>query len=191
MGFNNLDGFERFLDRKLDSLAKKVAKEARVEFEKKIKELNTAFLNSADFRAIKGTLVGEYGFTPEEVSALDNIIDAMTRVSNKEESDYSFVIEYVSLSELHKQPEAAHNLFVRPDDGEQVAWTRWLEEGASILGYSYDPETSKSSRSGKGTMEKGGGWRLRPTRAFSKLAKKLNFKDLRGVMALAVRRVKR
>ncbi len=191
MGFRNLDSFNSFLDRKLESIAKKVTRQAKAEFDKKIEELNKAFLNSSDFRNIQGSLVGEYGFTPEEVSALDNIVTAMNRVTDREATDTSYVIQYVNLEELHKQPEAAHNLFVRPDRGEQVAWTRWLEEGASVLGYSFSDEDTKTSRSGKGTMASGGSWRLRPTRAFSQLSKKVGIDDVKKIMTLSIRKIKK
>ena len=191
MVFNNLDAFESFFNKKLDSIAKKITRQAKAEFSKKIDELNKAFLNSSDYNNIKGSLLGEYGFTSEEVSALDNIVDAMNRVSDIESTDTSYVVQYVNLEELHKQPEAAHSLFVSPDSGEQVSWTRWLEEGASVLGYSFSDDQSKSSRSGKGTMKAGGGWRLRPTRAFSEIAKKVGIDDVKKIMTLSIRKIKK
>jgi len=189
MEFLNLDAFAAFLEKKANSIGKAIAREAQKEFEKKIAELNNAFLSSRDFRDIKGKLQGEYGFTNEEVAGLDNIVDAMERSSKVTKDDTSFIIEYVNLKDLYGQPEASHSLSNAKGPGETISWAQWLEEGASIVGYSFDSRNSKSSRSGKGVMEEGGAWRLRPTRAFSKIAKNLDLGDLRNMMTLVVKRV--
>jgi len=191
MEFRNIDEFENFVEKKANQFAKKVAIQAKALFKKKIVELNRSFLSSSDFNKIKTSLVGEYGFTPEEVSSLDKIVDAMSRSSNIVDKGDSFVIEYVNLSELYNQPEAQHNLSSSSRAGEVVSWAEWLEEGASIIGSSYSGKDSPSSRSGKGTMVDGGAWRIRPTRAFSNLAKKIGLEGTRKIMTLAVRRVKK
>jgi hypothetical protein len=190
MEIKNLGEFEGFLDKKTKQIGKLVATQARKLFQKKIEELNEAFLTSSDFKNIKTRLVGEYGFTPEEVQSLDNIVDAMTRVSNIDDSD-GFVIQYVNLRALHNQPEAQHGLSSSSRAGEVVSWTEWLEEGVSITGHSYTAKPSPDSRSGKGIMSEGGAWALRPTRAFSNLSKKFGLKEAKEIMTLSVKRVKR
>jgi len=185
-----MNQFENFIVKKAEAIAKKVAKQAEIGFKKKIDELNKSFLNSSDFKKIKTSLVGEYGFTPEEVSSLDNIVDAMNRSTvTKSGSDY-FVVEYVNLAELYNQPESQHQLSAKSRAGEVVSWAQWLEEGVSVFGFSYSDKNSDSSRSGKGVMEAGGSWKIRPTRAFSNLAKNMGLDGAKKVMTLAVRKVR-
>lgn len=191
MEFRNLDQFENFVTKKAKSFAKKIAKQAKLDFKKKIDKLNNSFLNSSDFNKIKTSLVGEYGFTPEEVSSLDNIVNAMNRSSNIVDNGDSFIIEYVNLSTLYNQPEAQHQLSGRSNSGEVVSWAEWLEEGVSIFGFSYSDKESASSRSGKGVMEEGGSWKIRPTRAFSNIAKSTGLEDAKKIMTLSVRRVRK
>lgn len=190
MEFRNLDQFEKFLDKKLGKIAKAFTKEAEQEFKSQIDRLNRSFLSSKAYRDVKGSLAGEYGFTKNEIAALDNIIDAMTRVSSQSKTDDSFVIQYVNLEDLHAQPEAQHALTSKYGT-DVISWTRWLEEGVSVLGYSFSPEGGKDSRSGKGIMKKGGAWQLRPARGFTKLRNNLELSELKKKMSLVVKRIKK
>jgi hypothetical protein len=187
--FKNLSELETFISSRIKKISKKIMKEAEKDFRKKIDELNNSFLNSKDFREIKTRLVGEYGFTEGEVQALDNIVDAMSRVSKYTSSDSEFVVEYISLAELHGQPEARHTLTSAKSGGETISWTRWLEDGASVLGYTFSAKDSENSRSGKGVMSEGGAWRLRPTRAFSNLRKQLKLEDVKKILSISIKKI--
>jgi len=190
MSFRNLGSFESFLDKKLDKIAKQFTKEAEETFRSQVEILNRAFLNSKAFREIKGSLVGEYGFTRDEVASLDSIIQAMDRVSTEEKSDYSFVIQYVDLNALHAQPEAQHEL-TSHETPVTVSWTKWLEEGASVAGFSFARGGGKDSRSGKGIMKEGGTWVLRPSRGFTGLRKSLDLAKIKRDLSLVVKRVRK
>lgn len=190
MEFRNLDQFEKFLEKKAERIAKAFVKEAEAEFRKQIERLNKAFLSSSSFKEIKSSLAGEYGFTKDEIANLGDIVNAMSRVSKESKTNDSFVIQYVNLEELHAQPEAQHAL-TSEDGTEVISWTKWLEEGATVLGYSFSPKGGKESRSGEGVMKKGGAWRLRPARGFTKLRKNLDLSELKKRMSLVVKRVKK
>jgi len=187
--FRNIDQFEAFVSSKIKKLSKKIVKNAEKDFRKKIDELNNSFLSLKDFSDIKTKLVGEYGFTEGEVQALDNIVDAMSRVSRYHSSDTGFVVEYIALAELHEQPEARHTLTNAKNGGETISWTRWLEDGASVLGYTFSAKDSENSRSGKGVMSEGGAWRLRPTRAFSNLRKQLKLEDVKKILSISIKKI--
>jgi hypothetical protein len=187
--FKNLGAFEEFVSSRVKRISKKIVKIAEKDFRKKIDELNRAFLSSKDFKDIKTRLVGEYGFTDGEAQALDGIVDAMNRVNRVQSTDSEFIVEYLPLEELHEQPEARHTLSNSAGSGESISWTRWLEDGASVLGYSFSAKASEDSRSGKGIMNEGGAWRLRPTRAFSNLRKKLRIEDVKKTLSISIRKV--
>jgi hypothetical protein len=190
MSFRNQGQFEEFLGKKLEKIARQFSKEAEGVFRNQIEKLNRAFLTSSAFKEIKGSLAGEYGFTRSEIAELDSIIEAMTRVSSEESKDYSFVIQYVDLKALHAQPEAQHDL-TSSDGSDTISWSRWLEEGATVAGFSYARDGGKGSRSGKGTMKEGGTWVLRPARGFTSLRKNLDLDKIKKDLSLVVKRVRK
>lgn len=173
--------------------------------------LRDTFRDSAEFRDLSGRLVGEFGFTPEEVSNLDKILELMVPGNSNITvsklnigKTYSFILEWVDYDKLKKHPYAQHDLTRLDRDGSiiditaTVSWVEWLEEGESIIGYRFDPVgnrgfAKKQSRSGEGLMKKttgGGAWVFEPTGILHRIAEMEDGKLLRRGFGLLARKVR-
>jgi len=175
--------------------------------------LQTQFANSEEFRALKGKLQGEFGFTNEEVKNLDRILDLM--VPGKSEITISKIrtgpnqflmsLEWVDFKKLKAHEFAQHELTRLDAAGRVVditdiiSWVEWLEEGATIKGYEFfRPSRARSgtidskafSRSGQGLMKRTDSnfWTFNPTRVFESIAKAENGKFIKKGFGLLVKR---
>lgn len=171
------------------------------------------FKNSDEFRSLKTDLVGEFGFTKEEVFALDKILDLMVpegnRITvNRIKSDIGrpkeIILDWVDFEALKTHPFAQHDLtkldrvsntFVVQ---QTVSWVEWLEEGVTITGYTFSDKTrtdkGRFSRSGQGLMRKSkkssGNFIFRPTRVFENISRKAeDFSILEKGLGLLLRSV--
>jgi len=181
--------------------------------QKNAEYLRDTFKSSSEFGDLKGKLVGQFGFTPEEVAQLDRILDLLVPGSNKVtvtrtkygQDEYSIALEWVDMSQLKAHPFAQHDLTTLDETGsvtgvtDTVSWVEWLEEGVSVIGYYFSkvPASSKSrsvanrSRSGAGLMKKsqGGVWTFQPTRVFEGIAKMENGKFLKKGFKLIAKKI--
>ena len=157
--------------------------------------LRNTFANSTSYKDLKGRLVGEFGFTPTEVQNLDNILSLFVpsksnpivkiRTTDRRSSGFSMMLEWVDYPKLKDHNLAQHVLTRLDEDGnvvgitDVVSWVEWLEEGATIRGYTFTKpggthggkNTKDRSRSGKGLMRKDGGiWTFQPTEILKNLA---------------------
>ena len=159
------------------------------------KVLRDVFANSDEFQSLKGKLKGEFGFTNEEVAKLDRILDLLlpnneVTVSRVQTSGGKFLmqLEWVDFRKLKEHEFAQHELTRLDAMGrvvditDVISWVEWLEEGATIRGYSFSrvrrgqgavggTDPSAFSRSGEGIMKRSGGiWTFQPTRIFHEIA---------------------
>ena len=156
--------------------------------ENQAKFLRDAFKNSSEFNDIKTKFVGEFGFTPEELSRLDRILDLLIPGSNDITvgeiktgiGTKSILLQWVDYEKLKQHDYAQHEL-TKLDSSSGgfsitgvVSWVEWLQEGVSVIGYEFSPvnaRNNKFSRSGEGIMmQSEGTFVLKPTRIFDKIA---------------------
>ena len=178
--------------------------------------LQQKFLSSEEFTALGGRLVGEFGFTPEEVNNLQRISSLLVPGSNDitvskvkvAKGEYSMLLEWVDLAKL-KEHEFAQHVLTRLDASGRVigitdivSWVEWLEEGATVRGYYFSRPggrfsgpageqvaAANFSRSGEGLMKKSqaGSWIFRPTRVFERIGKQTSKQDFKRGFGLLVR----
>jgi len=169
--------------------------------------------NSNEFRDVQTTLVGEFGFTAQEVAQLPRIFSLLipgtdrriTRIDRKTGTLDNFaILRWNDLETLFKHPFAQHDLTRFNVDTrsfqltETVSWIQWWEEGQVRTGVVFDPNSPNArrippSRSGKGLMREttGGIWRLEPTFIFRKTADAFNPKNMVKQFKLLVKKVRR
>jgi hypothetical protein len=143
---------------------------------------------SEEFKALKTpTLIGQFGFTPQEVANLDNLFPviqggdkSITNVKVKTMTKIkSAILNWVDFAKLKDHPVAEHELTSfdarsRTFSVDQiVSWIEWWEEGVTVRGHIFTRgnELNRSfSRSGLGIMmpRSGGFFLLRPTMIFQK-----------------------
>lgn len=171
--------------------------------------LRTVFANSQEFQDLKGRLVGEFGFTPEEVSQLDRILELLVpgahgiTVSNVKTGPGQFLmqLEWVDFKALKRHDFAQHVLSKLDSSGavdsitDIISWVEWLEEGATIRGFEFfrpDSKNRRFSRSGEGLMKQtdGGVWSFQPTRVFERIAKEEKGRFLKKGFGLLIKRAK-
>ncbi len=171
--------------------------------------------NSDAFRDLQGKLIGEFGFTPEEVFDLRRILTLLVpgshgitniKVGTRGETMFA-ILEWVDFKKLKAHPFAQHDL-TRFDPvsksfklTETVSWVDWLENGQVIRGYVFNPistgrdPSEKFSRSGRGLMQRSrsGAFEFKPTRVFSNRSRKFKRSELKrgfGAVLRATRRRK-
>lgn len=153
--------------------------------------LSRSYVEGEDFQALKGSLVGEFGFTPEEVGQLDGVFGVLSddpSITNIEvivsPKLASIILNWCDYDEFAKHPVALHDL-TRNVGGagfqtiQTVSWVEWLEKGVTVRGYEFDPTgRGKYSRSGFGLMREGHGmWAFAPTFALEKAAGSVDFES--------------
>ncbi|MHA2341936.1 MAG: hypothetical protein ACXADW_08655 [Candidatus Hodarchaeales archaeon] len=160
--------------------------------------LRREFENSAEFKDLKGRLIGEFGFTPEEVQKIDRLLTLLvpggneitvTKIQNGP-NRFLMQLDWVDFEELKAHEFALHLLTKLDADGKVesitdiISWVEWLEEGATVRGYEFfRPGTGliggargtpavNFSRSGEGLMRRrnSGFWTFEPTRVFERIA---------------------
>ncbi len=164
--------------------------------------LTTQLSNSSEWSALHNQLIGEFGFTPEEVSRLNEILPFIETGSNISKVEISVstnrcfaVLQWVDFEELKNHPLAQHALTRRGENIgsgwdiiSYVSWIDWLENGETIEGYSFiDKAWGAYSRSGKGIMKKGGLWQFEPTHIFEQISSKLDKKQLEKGLGVVLR----
>lgn len=151
--------------------------------------LQKTFLNSKEFKDLGSSLVGEFGFTPEEVANLQRVGDLLVPGNNpvtvssvKSQGDSFYMqLEWVDFAKLKEHEYARHALTRLDADGhvrsvtDVVSWVEWLEDGVTVRGYYFtrpNEVAAKFSRSGEGLMRKKEGslWVFEPTRIFERIS---------------------
>jgi len=167
-----------------------------------------AFANSAEFNNMKTKLVGEFGFTPDELAGLDKVLDLLmpqnevtTSFLDTVGSTKFLILEWVDYQKLKTHPLVQHPLTKLDKFGKVVSvtdvisWVEWLEEGVTVAGYSFFRPNNKNidrSRSKQGLMRKSNGFFvIDPTRIFEKIGNEANNKVLRRGFGALVRKVGR
>ncbi len=159
------------------------------------KKLQLEFATSSEFEDIKTQMVGEFGFTPQEVAKLDRILDLMVPGGNDITTTQvkigpgKFLMElnWVDFSKLKTHEFAQHELTKLDKNGnvisvtDIISWVEWLEEGETFRGFQFvksggileGSAVSNRSRSGEGLMREvtGGVFAIEPTRVFEIIAK--------------------
>jgi hypothetical protein len=166
------------------------------------------YASSATFKNLKTKLVGEFGFTPDELNKIDGILthlippDSITwidkNISGKSKHALLYWVDY---EELKKSSTAQHELTKFNPATEQfeltevVSWVEWAEEGVTIRGYIFDPtQRGKFSRSRQGIMRQraGGIWIFPPSRELHNLPDKEEakiFANLERALKAAISKV--
>jgi len=166
--------------------------------------LRDQFASSTEFLEIQTKLVGEFGFTPEEVVDLSKILDLL--VPNNEITKLSLkvspnrqeaMLEWVDIAKLKQHQLAKHDLTkLNLQTGnfeltDVISWVEWLEDGAIVRNYVFDGEqTGRFSRSGEGIMRRvsGGFWEFAPTKVFEKIARRLKDSDIARGFGVVIRK---
>jgi len=183
-------GIDRVLKKAVIDHFRKQFKRIHSLFEKEVKLLAMAFATSEEFKAIKSKLAGEFGFTPEELSGLDRVIDVLKNdasVTNIEimagAGVQEIMLNWCDIERLKVHPVAIHKLTKYNGETRSweltdvVSWIEWLEDGATVRGFNFDPTMrGKWSRSGHGMMypREGGMWVFNPTKVFERLPETIN-----------------
>ena len=209
----NAREFEQFLKKEINKRMKLVVEDSEQFLIKQSDKLRDSFEKSQEFRDLQTRLVGEFGFTPEEVRDLPKILTLLvpnnsnnvtsiklTRTNN----EFAAILEWVDFDKLKQHPLAQHELTrLNPRTGqfevtEIISWVDWLENGAVVRGYDFQPvqenfSFSKFSRSGKGIMRPVGGglWQFQPTKVFDNIGQSFSQSDFRRGFGAVIRRRRR
>lgn len=169
-------------------------------------DLRTFIASSSEFKNLSGRLVGEFGFTPEEVANLDRILDLLlpgNQVTDIELITNSrrsvAILKWVNFDRLRIHPFAQHDLTKGHPDNiqltETISWVDWLENGATITGYSFSRPNAiekESSRSGEGIMRADDGiWTFQPTQIFKRAGNSINVSEMRRGFGIVLRNILR
>ena len=170
--------------------------------------LKDLFANSQEYDAIKGNLVGQFGFTPAEVNNLDRILTLMVPDNDITYKTIESVggvwwamLEWVNYNKLKSHSYAQHELTrIDPVSGivtvtSIVSWIQWLEEGISVADHAYmraNRFNRANSRSEVGLMcnQPGFTFVIPPSRIFERLGYvggKLIESNLRKGLGILVR----
>lgn len=147
--------------------------------------------NSREFRELKTPLlIGRFGFTPSEVSRLDEIFpligprgnNQVTKVKKRLRARAPAIeLQWVDFDKLKDHALAQHPLTrFNPDSGQfestgtVVSWIEWWEDGVTIRGHIFTRGNQRNvefSRSGQGLMQsrRGSFFMLQPTRIFERV----------------------
>ena len=141
---------------------------AKTTLERKIKEyVGIQINNSYEMIELRGGyLQGALGVL-EPVSAVEDIVSAVESSVKVNVTKYNAKLK--GGIEIYVQPSNFANLLSLPTgntviDGGVLHWLRWLLEFGDriiVVGYDYSPENGLG-RTGLGTMEKGGSFRVPP-----------------------------
>jgi hypothetical protein len=141
---------------------------AKTTLERKIKEyVGIQINNSYEMIELRGGyLQGALGVL-EPVSAVEDIVSAVESSVKVNVTKYNAKLK--GGIEIYVQPSNFANLLSLPTgntviDGGVLHWLRWLLEFGDriiVVGYDYSPE-SGLGRTGLGTMDKGGAFRIPP-----------------------------
>lgn len=151
--------------------------------------LRNAFRDSPEFASIKTDMVGEFGFTNQEVANLDRILELLvpgngpitiSDIKASKGRPKSLMLKWIDFGKLKDHEFAQHALTRLDNTGsitevtDIVSWIEWLEEGVSVLGYTFSDAIGQKgrSRSGEGIMQqqKGGSFTIQPSRVFERIA---------------------
>ena len=189
--------FEKNIRDVLSIKVNKAANKSRLLLVEQAAILLREFQQSQEFNALKTTLVGEFGFTPEEVVNLNRVFQLLlpqnevTKTTIKATKDRTLaVLDWVDFDKLKEHSFAQHPLTrFNAETGQFeitqiISWVEWLEEGATVRGYvpllNLKPNMLPYSRSGKGLMipKSGGIWTFPPTSLFRNIAESFKGKVL-------------
>ena len=151
--------------------------------------LRNVFKDSPEYASIKTDMVGEFGFTSQEVGNLDRILELLvpgnspitiSDIKASKGRPKSLMLKWVDFNQLKDHEFAQHALTRLDNTGsvtgvtDIVSWVEWLDEGVSILGFTFSDAIGQNrrSRSGEGVMQqqKGGSFTIQPSRVFERIA---------------------
>lgn len=203
--------FERFLDQEIQKRMNEIIRRSDDFLFKQAELLRDRFESSNEFRDLSGRLVGEFGFTPEEVRNLSQILTLLVPRSNDvttlkitQRGGVSLaLLEWVDFDKLKEHPFAQHDLTrLNPRTGqfeltERISWVDWLENGAVVRGYNFERVSGNSparefSRSGQGIMRlsRSGFWQFQPTKVFENIGKTFSRSEFRRGFGVVLRRTR-
>ncbi len=204
--------FEEFLQKNINKKMELIVKDSESFLMKQSEILRDTFANSQEFRDLSGRLVGEFGFTQEEVRDLSKILALLTPGSEKittlkvtqSNTKFAAILEWVDFDRLKDHPLAQHDL-TRLDRTtgqfeltETISWIDWLENGAVVRGYSFEDVGSNAaskrfSRSKKGIMRKSssGFWEFSPTRVLETIGERFSKSEFERGFGVVLRRRRR
>lgn len=160
-------------------------------FEKQAEILTSLYVYSGEFQAMKTRLVGEFGFTSEELAKLEGVSKVLNSYPITKIEIISglniagIILQWCDYDLFKEHPIAMHDLTqYEPSVNawsltETISWVEWLEEGITVRGYRFDPtQRGKFSRSRQGLMRptEGGLWVFEPTNILHRVADMLNIK---------------
>jgi len=191
-------GFERKLKEIINNKQKQVIKDLEKYLVKVNEMLGDKFAESKEFKDIKGSLRGEFGFTDSEVTDIDrviNIIKTDKKITKIRANRDTVVLEWIDFDALKNHEVAQHDLTKlnsKTDAFEvvqTVSWVDWLENGLSITGYAFEDGGGKFSRSKEGRMVEGTGlFKLPRTKIFDKIARSISKKEVSAGIATILQR---
>jgi len=203
----NKDGLQSQIKKAINRKMNLVFNEAKDLLLQQAKVYRDKFANSSEYQDIKSRMVGEFGFTPEEVAGLDRILDLLVPSTDNDitvsfittgiaKSTKFMILEWVDFSKLKEHPIAQHELTKLDAAGsvigitDIVSWIEWLEEGETIRGYEFFKSNESMSRSGAGLMRRDTGniFVLEPTRIFERIGIEANINVLRRGFGILVKK---
>jgi hypothetical protein len=188
--FTNVNNFERSIRAETIRRMRNVFRKSAFLLDAQAEILQKAFASSAEFKALSGSLKGQFGFTDAEVANLNRILDLLVpgghditvkRVKTSG-NNMALILDWVDFEKLKMHEYAEHALTRLDKDGNEigvtdiVSWVQWLEEGVTIAGYQFFRPNRANigfSRSGEGLMRVATGrpFSFEPTRVFERIAK--------------------
>lgn len=205
----NEQQFDQALIKEIGKKMQKIVLDSEKFLMKQADLLRDAFAGSQEFRDLSGRLVGEFGFTPEEVRNLKEILTLLVPGNNRvttlkvtqRSSRFAAILEWVDFDKLKDHPLAQHDLTrFDPRTGqfkltETISWVDWLENGAVVRGYNFSEVGGNNpgrafSRSGQGIMResRSGFWNFAPTKIFDGIGKKFSESEFRRGFGVVLRR---
>lgn len=181
------------------------------EFEKELIKISEKLSNDVQefINSRSSDLIGEFGFTPEEVNSklrqISNVLVAnspsnISMIDTVRNTRQNLrVLRWVDFEKLKESEIGQHELTRYSRQMQRfvttavVSWVEWLEEGQIVTGYVFDPSTNETppSRSGEGIMipTRGGIWRFEPTLIFQRTGRSLRPIELARRFRIVARRV--
>lgn len=165
---------------------------ARALFERQAEILTSLYVHSAEFLSLRTKLVGEFGFTSEEVAQFDNVAKVLNSWPITKIEIISgltvagILLQWCDYDAFKEHPIAMHELTQYEPSihawslTDTVSWVEWLEEGMTVRGYRFDPtQRGKFSRSRAGLMRSGEGniWTFQPTNILHRVSKMINIEN--------------
>lgn len=179
--------FEKFVLEEASRVVEKAMAKMDAVMQKEAERLADKIISSRSFQKLKTpAFIGRFGFTPEEVSRLDQLgpllVGSDPDITNIKKDikgkNKSIQLNWVDFEALKTHQVAQHPLTKLNLDtggfeqtGTIVSWIEWWENGVTVRGHVFtrgNQFNSSRSRSGAGIMQTrtGSSFVMRPTRIF-------------------------